>query len=349
MNVDAQVLRGLTARRRPSDLAAAAGRRAEPDALDFAGGRVLFVASTGGHLTELHRLSTAMGAAADSRWVTFDSEQSRSLLRDSDVSYVPYISPRDLRGTIEAIARLRRIMAETRPVAVVSTGAAVAVSAFVAARLRGIPCHYIESVSRIDGPSLTGRMVAGLRLASLRTQQAAWAGGRWLPYPSVLSEYESVPDRTGAGSGGPLKLFVTLGTIRPYRFDALVDAVLATGLTDARTVWQLGATTRDDLPGRSVTTMSAQEFRACAQEADVVITHAGVGTAIDLLADGVYPLVVPRRRDYDEHVDDHQNQIAALLRDQGLAEVRPVTDVDAASLRRAALMRVRPRGERPAA
>ena len=49
------------------------------------------------------------------------------------------------------------------------------------------------------------------------------------------------------------------------------------------------------------------------QEADVVVAHAGVGTALAAFEVGICPLLVPRRYALGEHVDDHQIQIADEL------------------------------------
>ena len=45
-----------------------------------AGGKALMICSTGGHLTELLRIESRVGANEDSLWVTFDTEQSRQQL-----------------------------------------------------------------------------------------------------------------------------------------------------------------------------------------------------------------------------------------------------------------------------
>jgi UDP-N-acetylglucosamine--N-acetylmuramyl-(pentapeptide) pyrophosphoryl-undecaprenol N-acetylglucosamine transferase len=174
----------------------------------------------------------------------------------------------------------------------VSTGAAVALAGFFAARLRGVPCVYVESVSRIAGPSLTGRIVHRLHLARTYTQHEAWASPSWRPIKSVLLDFEAAPrpDR-------PLeRVLVTVGTIKPYRFDALVDRIKRLDLGDVEIVWQLGVTERDDLTGQVSTFMPQDELLAAAEKADVVVTHAGVGTMLDLFERGIYPVVVPRRR-----------------------------------------------------
>lgn len=279
------------------------------------GGKALLVASTGGHLSELLRLTPTFEPGPDSLWVTFRTPQSEALLEGRRVHYLPYIGPRDVRGTLRAVPQVHELVRREHFDLAVSTGAAIAVSALPVTAAAGVPSTYIESVCRLAGPSLTGRILARLPRVALRTQHPQWADGRWHTHPSVLDEYRSVP-RERPRNGG--RLFVTLGTIRGYRFDSLVDAVLASGLADDRTVWQLGDTHRDDLPGRAVAELPPDEYARCAVEADVVVSHAGVGTLLDLLALGVYPVQGVRRAVRGEHVDDHQLQIADLVRERDL-------------------------------
>lgn len=108
-------------------------------------------------------------------------------------------------------------------------------------------------------------------------------------------------------------------------------------------MWQLGDTTRADLPGTTYQQLDAGDFARLSKEADVVITHAGAGTILDLLGRGIYPVVVPRRASRNEHVDDHQSQIAGLLRSRGIAAVSEVTDLDSAVIVAASGRMVRPR------
>jgi UDP-N-acetylglucosamine transferase subunit ALG13 len=83
--------------------------------------------------------------------------------------------------------------------------------------------------------------------------------------------------------------------------------------------------------------MSQDEFSSTISTSDVVITHAGVGTILDLLERGVCPVVVPRRRAREEHVDDHQGQIARLLAGLGLGVVSEVDALTTEKIMRAAL------------
>ncbi|WP_235624153.1 glycosyltransferase [Mycolicibacterium goodii] len=205
--------------------------------------------------------------------------------------------------------------------AAVTTGAAVGLAALVAARSHHVPSYYFESVSRVNGPSLTGKLASLDPYIRTSCQYQHWAGRRWKYRRSLFDSYETLPK---ARVDNP-RLFVTLGTIYPYRFDSLVDAILCTGLADDRTVWQLGTTSRDGLPGRAVSQMRAAKFEECVRDADVVVTHAGVGTIMHLLEMGVFPVVVPRRAKRHEHIDDHQVQIASLLKSR---EISAVTEAD---------------------
>lgn len=290
---------------------------------------MLLIASTGGHLTQLVRLSERWDLSADSVWVTFDTEQSRSMLTGKNVVYVPYISPRDLSGVWLARAIIDRLLQGREFDGGVSTGAALAIAGFSAKILRHKPRYYIESISRTKGPSLTGRLLEVLRMARLHTQHPSWASNRWKLVPGVLEEFQTLTRE--AASASP-SLFVTLGTIKPYRFDALIDAVLATGMADERTVWQLGETSRQGLPGRVVDYIKAEEFKDCVENADVTVTHAGVGTILQLLEMGECPVVVPRDPRNAEHVDGHQKLICDLLDNRQLGVVRQSDELRAYDL-----------------
>jgi UDP-N-acetylglucosamine--N-acetylmuramyl-(pentapeptide) pyrophosphoryl-undecaprenol N-acetylglucosamine transferase len=131
-------------------------RRLAPEAT-----RIL-IASTGGHLAEMLALAPRLApASTDEVWVTFDSDQSRSLLEGRHVEFVRDTPPRDWRSVLNNVGAAQRILSKYNVGAVVSSGAGIALSFLPLARIKGIPTHYIESCARIDGPSLTGRLLQG--------------------------------------------------------------------------------------------------------------------------------------------------------------------------------------------
>ena len=96
---------------------------------------------------------------SDSTWVTFDTPQSRSLLTNEQRIFIPGARPRDARATLNHARFALHILGLGGWDAVVSTGSIPAVPFMVLARTRGIECHFIESATRILGPSMTGALL----------------------------------------------------------------------------------------------------------------------------------------------------------------------------------------------
>lgn len=277
--------------------------------------RTLMVASTGGHLTELHALRHRMQPAADSLiWVTFDTPQSRAMLAGEAVHMIPPVPPRDYAGVIAAVRPARRLIRDSGAERVISTGAAVALAFLPAARRAGCSAHYIESAARTTGPSTTGRILQRMRAGNLYTQHPEWAAGRWHYSGSVFDGMRPVPG-TGGGIG---RVLVTLGT-SPFAFPRLVERLKTVVPAHADVVWQLGSTADVDVPGHVVRSLGHDELLTEMVRADVVISHAGVGSALAALSVGKCPVLVPRLAAWAEHVDDHQTQIARELSGRRLA------------------------------
>jgi UDP-N-acetylglucosamine transferase subunit ALG13 len=57
------------------------------------------------------------------------------------------------------------------------------------------------------------------------------------------------------------------------------------------------------------------------ERADVVVTHAGVGSIMCALRAGHVPIVFPRLKRYDETVDDHQAELAEAMARRGSVTV----------------------------
>jgi UDP-N-acetylglucosamine:LPS N-acetylglucosamine transferase len=122
------------------------------------GPEVLLVASSGGHLLELLELAHEY-APATRHWVTFDKPDARALLRSERVTYAYGPTNRHLGNLVRNGLLAVRVLLRTRPRAVITTGAGVAVPFLYAARAMRRRAIYVESLARIDQLSLTGRLV----------------------------------------------------------------------------------------------------------------------------------------------------------------------------------------------
>jgi UDP-N-acetylglucosamine:LPS N-acetylglucosamine transferase len=120
---------------------------------------LLLVCSAGGHLLQLLALKDAWEGLSRV-WVCDDATDARSLLDSEWVVYAhgpPNRSPRNiLRNVVLAL----RLVARERPRVVVTTGAGTAVPFAWAARIAGARVVYVESLSRIERPSLACRLIA---------------------------------------------------------------------------------------------------------------------------------------------------------------------------------------------
>ena len=92
-------------------------------------------------------------------------------------------------------------------------------------------------------------------------------------------------------------------------------------------VWQTGWTDTSGLGIDAHVLMASEELSAAMRASDLVIAHAGAGSAISAMRAGHRPVLVPRQARHGEHVDDHQVQIAAELGSQGLATPLRVEDL----------------------
>jgi UDP-N-acetylglucosamine--N-acetylmuramyl-(pentapeptide) pyrophosphoryl-undecaprenol N-acetylglucosamine transferase len=270
-------------------------------------------------------------------WVTFDTPQSRSLLADREVHFARFVGPRDLRAVLMNLRLAGRLLRHYDVRALVSTGSGLALSFFGPARLVGVPCHYVESAARTDGPSLTGRIVSRLPRVRLYTQYRHWSDKRWRYRGAVIDDVRS-SERTPRSR--PLRVAVTLGTI-PYSFDRLTRRLASILPRDAEVYWQTGSTDPEGLPGTASRTVPHAELVEAMREADVVVAHAGVGSALDALDVGRPPVLVFREAQHGEHVDDHQRQIADLLGERGVAFPVSAEDLTLDDLERAARLEVR--------
>ncbi len=278
----------------------------------------LLVCSGGGHLRQMWTLWPRFELNDDPLWITFDTGLSRSLLEDQHRIFAPVAQPRDLGGTFGGSKLAERVFREHHIARVISTGATPAVSFFPSARIRGIACHYIESAARSDGPSVSGRIVRQLPGVNMYTQYPGWAGGRWHYVGSVFDGYR-VGSATASTPAEPQRVVVTVGTQETYSFRRLFERLVKILPSSTDVLWQTGATDVSGLGIVSRDTVPAAELEAAIAKADVVIAHAGTGSALTAFDAGKCPVLVPRLAKYGEHIDDHQQQIAAELHRRGLA------------------------------
>lgn len=119
--------------------------------------RILLVASTGGHLSQLLELE-AMWRGHERHWVTFDKKDAQTALVGEDVTFAYHPTTRNLPNAVRNARLSVGVLRRVRPDVVVSTGAGVAVPFFLVARAMRIRTAYLEVYDRITLPTLSGRI-----------------------------------------------------------------------------------------------------------------------------------------------------------------------------------------------
>jgi UDP-N-acetylglucosamine transferase subunit ALG13 len=162
------------------------------------------------------------------------------------------------------------------------------------------------------------------------TQYQSWADHRWSYAGSVFDGYE-----TTAMSREPdalVRVVVTVGAATQYPFRRLFEHLVPLLAPDGElsnvtrlpveVLWQTADTPVDDLPIHATPALPAAELGAALSKADIVISHAGTGSALAALNAGRYPILAIRDPTRGEQVDDHQQQLATELARRGLAMPR---------------------------
>lgn len=120
--------------------------------------KVCFVTSSGGHLTHLMQLKE-WWKDKDRFWVTFNKEDSRSILENEKKYWCYFPTNRNIKNLIKNTFLAIKILRKEKPDLIISTGAAPAIPFFYLGKLFGAKLIYIEVFDRIDKYTVTGKIV----------------------------------------------------------------------------------------------------------------------------------------------------------------------------------------------
>lgn len=124
-------------------------------------------------------------------------------------------------------------------------------------------------------------------------------------------------------------IFVTVGTHEQQfnRLVAYVDGMKQRGEIQEEVVIQTGFSTYEPQSCQWAKTFPYQRMQQLISEARIVITHGGPSSFFAPMMQGKIPVVVPRSKQFSEHVNDHQVRFCRQLKELGgkilLAEDEP--------------------------
>lgn len=123
-------------------------------------------------------------------------------------------------------------------------------------------------------------------------------------------------------------ILVTLGT-QDKPFERLIKGVekqMELGNIKDKVIVQAGSTKYKSKKMEIHKYITIKDFKQLLNDADFIITHAGVGSIIEGLQAGKKVIAVARKKEYGEHVNNHQEQILENFGDEGY--IIPVFDID---------------------
>ena len=112
-------------------------------------------------------------------------------------------------------------------------------------------------------------------------------------------------------------IFVTVGT-HEQQFDRLVkyvDELVGNGAIGEDVIIQSGFSTYEPIYCKSMSIIPYSDMIRYIDEARIVMTHGGPSSFIMPLQKGKIPIVVPRQKQFSEHVNDHQVEFAHKVAD----------------------------------
>ncbi|MBE9191001.1 UDP-N-acetylglucosamine--LPS N-acetylglucosamine transferase [Gloeocapsopsis crepidinum LEGE 06123] len=123
--------------------------------------KLLLVCNPGGHFSTMMGLKS-FWSAYSREWVTYPKWDTQSLYDKEVVNWVEMQEARMLFPACVNFTKALTILDKSKPDLVMSTGASLAVPFVLASKFFGIKTVFVESITRANELSLSGKMVYNL-------------------------------------------------------------------------------------------------------------------------------------------------------------------------------------------
>jgi beta-1,4-N-acetylglucosaminyltransferase len=120
--------------------------------------RAMLICCQGGHFMQMQALKSAW-EDLPRVWVTTRAADTEALLGDEQAVFAYVPTARNIKNLFRNLWLAAVVIRRHRPDVLLSTGGGVTVPLFLVGKLVGARLIYVESLTRVDGPSLTGKLV----------------------------------------------------------------------------------------------------------------------------------------------------------------------------------------------
>lgn len=290
--------------------------------------KVCLTCAPGGHLVECLKLINAFKQDDDIFLVTYNENFEVSAHQIKRIYFIKNLvikkvnSPKIIKSFYLVISMVYLfikefiILIKEKPDIILSTGSEIVLPCFFIAKFFGIKTIFVESLTRIDDLSGTGKISRHLtNLFLVQWPELSKKYKKAIYKGNLLQVHEKSEEKRSEGF-----IFVTVGTASFNRLVRMADN-LAKVVND-KVIIQRGRTNYKPQNAEYFDfTKDLEEFDSLISKAKVVISHAGVGTILNVLDKKAPLIVVPRRKKNKEHIDDHQVELASYLKRYSTVEV----------------------------
>jgi len=106
-------------------------------------------------------------------------------------------------------------------------------------------------------------------------------------------------------------IFVTLGS-QKFQFNRLliyIDELIEEGIITGEVFAQIGYSNYMPKNFKHKNFLNREDFVECLEKSEVVLTHGGTGSIVTALKARKKVIAISRKSEFNEHVDNHQEQI----------------------------------------
>ena len=116
-----------------------------------------------------------------------------------------------------------------------------------------------------------------------------------------------------------IMILVLLGTQNNsfHRLLEEIQRLIQKEIIQEKVIVQAGYTKYSSNDMQILDFISNEELDKLQQQADLIITHGGVGSILQSIKKGKKVIAIPRLSQYQEHVNDHQKEIVELFNQKG--------------------------------
>jgi beta-1,4-N-acetylglucosaminyltransferase len=120
--------------------------------------KIMLVCTSGGHFATMKSLKS-FWSQHQRIWVSDKKKDTTILDEGEQVCWLPYQAPRDMIALLRNIPASWKVINLERPDVIISTGASIAINFALLSKIFGVKFVFIESISRSQELSLSGRFV----------------------------------------------------------------------------------------------------------------------------------------------------------------------------------------------